>query len=383
MFSAACAGVAGALYAHFNQYASPETFSFSTSVLLVVMVALGGWGHYWGPVLGAAVFTAVPELLHEFQDAELLVFGIGMVARAAVSSGRPGRPPQRWRKLLLATKRGTQRRAARSRPMSTMSAMSLMNALEVSGVSVVFGGLRAVDDLSFRVAEGSIKGSHRSERRGQDHAVQCHLRHHAAAAAARSCSAQRDVTALRRTRAPRSAWRAPSRTCRYSASMSVIENVMVGRHTRLRAGWSRGLLGLGHAREERATEALALEKLALLGLADRAGDPAGEPRLCRSQAAGDRARARRRTALLLLDEPMAGVPLAEQNRIVEVIRQVNASGVTIVLVEHNMRVVMSVCADILVMDHGRRLAEGDPAFVARHPDVVRAYLGGEFEPCLR
>ncbi len=79
MFSAACAGVAGALYAHFNQYASPETFSLSTSVLLVVMVALGGWGHYWGPVLGAAVFTVVPELLHKFQDAELLVFGIGMI----------------------------------------------------------------------------------------------------------------------------------------------------------------------------------------------------------------------------------------------------------------------------------------------------------------
>jgi branched-chain amino acid transport system permease protein len=79
MFSAACAGVAGALYAHFNQYASPETFSFSASVLLVVMVALGGWGHYWGPLFGAAVFTAVPELLRAFQDAELLVFGAGML----------------------------------------------------------------------------------------------------------------------------------------------------------------------------------------------------------------------------------------------------------------------------------------------------------------
>ena len=79
MFSAACAGAAGALYAHFNQYASPETFSFGTSVLLVVMVALGGWGHYWGPVLGAVIFTAVPELLRKFQDAELLVFGAGMI----------------------------------------------------------------------------------------------------------------------------------------------------------------------------------------------------------------------------------------------------------------------------------------------------------------
>lgn len=79
VFSAACAGVAGALYAHFNMYASPETFSFATSVLLVVMVALGGWGHYWGPVFGAAVFTAVPELLRNFHDAELLVFGAGMI----------------------------------------------------------------------------------------------------------------------------------------------------------------------------------------------------------------------------------------------------------------------------------------------------------------
>jgi branched-chain amino acid transport system permease protein len=79
MLSAAAAGVAGALYAHFNQYASPETFSFSASVLLVVMVALGGWGHYWGPLLGAAVYTGVPELLRRFQDAELLVFGLGML----------------------------------------------------------------------------------------------------------------------------------------------------------------------------------------------------------------------------------------------------------------------------------------------------------------
>jgi branched-chain amino acid transport system permease protein len=79
MASAAAAGVAGALYAHFNQYASPETFSFSASVLLVVMVALGGWGHYWGPLFGAALYTAVPELLRRFQDAELLVFGAGMV----------------------------------------------------------------------------------------------------------------------------------------------------------------------------------------------------------------------------------------------------------------------------------------------------------------
>lgn len=77
--SAAMAGLAGAMYAHFNQFASPETFGFFTSVLMVVMVALGGVGSLWGPVFGAAVLTVVPELLRRFQDAELLIFGICMI----------------------------------------------------------------------------------------------------------------------------------------------------------------------------------------------------------------------------------------------------------------------------------------------------------------
>jgi branched-chain amino acid transport system permease protein len=105
MFSAACAGVAGALYAHFNHYASPETFSFSASVLLAVMVALGGWGRYWGPLLGAAVFTVVPELLRAFQDAELLVFGFGMLIVLLFLPGGLAGIGQRLR-ALVAGRRG-------------------------------------------------------------------------------------------------------------------------------------------------------------------------------------------------------------------------------------------------------------------------------------
>lgn len=77
--SAGLAGLAGAMYAHFNLFASPETFGFFASVLLVVMVALGGTGSYWGPMYGAAILTAVPELLRQFQDVELLVFGVCMI----------------------------------------------------------------------------------------------------------------------------------------------------------------------------------------------------------------------------------------------------------------------------------------------------------------
>lgn len=76
---AAIAGLAGALYAHQNYFVSPDTFTFSTSVLLLVMVAIGGFGSYWGPVYGALLFTALPELLRSFHDVELLIFGAAMI----------------------------------------------------------------------------------------------------------------------------------------------------------------------------------------------------------------------------------------------------------------------------------------------------------------
>lgn len=77
--SAALAGLAGSLHVHQNNYASPETFSFFTSVLLLVMAAVGGFGRYWGGFLGALLFTALPELMRGMHDAELLVFGVAMI----------------------------------------------------------------------------------------------------------------------------------------------------------------------------------------------------------------------------------------------------------------------------------------------------------------
>ena len=79
VISAAMAGIAGSLYVHVNQYASPETFGISGSILLIVMVALGGAGTYWGPLSGAIIFTIVPQLLLDYEDAELMLFGLGML----------------------------------------------------------------------------------------------------------------------------------------------------------------------------------------------------------------------------------------------------------------------------------------------------------------
>lgn len=79
VLTAGMAGIAGSLYVHINQYASPETFSVSNSILLVVMVAIGGSGSYWGPLAGALIYTALPQLLLDYEDAELMLFGLGML----------------------------------------------------------------------------------------------------------------------------------------------------------------------------------------------------------------------------------------------------------------------------------------------------------------
>jgi branched-chain amino acid transport system permease protein len=87
VLSAAMAGLAGSLYVHVNQYASPETFGISGSILLIVMVAIGGSGTFWGPLLGALIYTAVPQLLLDYEDAELMLFGLGMLLVLIVFPG--------------------------------------------------------------------------------------------------------------------------------------------------------------------------------------------------------------------------------------------------------------------------------------------------------
>jgi branched-chain amino acid transport system permease protein len=110
VLSAAMAGIAGSLYVHINQYASPETFSISNSILLVVMVAIGGSGTFWGPILGALVYTAVPQLLLDYEDAELMLFGLAMLVVLIVFPGGLAGIPAALRTASRTTLRNWRRR---------------------------------------------------------------------------------------------------------------------------------------------------------------------------------------------------------------------------------------------------------------------------------
>ncbi len=167
---------------------------------------------------------------------------------------------------------------------------------------------------------------------------------------------------------------------RLFGELSVLENVMIGRHVRTKTGFLGALFpGGATAREERATRDRARELLAFVRL------DAARSQTARSLPYGDQRRVEIARALaaeprlLLLDEPAAGMNPAETDALVVLLRRIRELGTTLLLIEHDMNLVMTVSDRITVLNFGQHIAEGGPAEVARNPDVITAYLGGTLD----
>jgi len=247
--------------------------------------------------------------------------------------------------------------------------------LEVRGVTRMFAGLAAVQDLSFAVAPSAIKAVIGPNGAGKTTLLNL-LSGFIEPTAGEIRLEDKRIDALpAHARVVRGLART-FQNLQVFGRMTALENVMVGRHVRSRAGFVAGMMRTpASRRESEAARDAAMKALALVGLERRAGTEAtdlsfGELKLlelARALASEPR--------LLLLDEPAAGLALAETDRMAGVIRGINAEGVTVVLVEHNMRLVMSISHDILVLNFGRRIAEGAPEAVRTEPAVIEAYLG--------
>jgi len=379
VLAAALAATSGWLFAHFQRTVNPTPFSVTKGIEYLFMAVLGGVGHVWGAFLGSAVVRLVedqlqvllPKLIGTSGNFETIVFGVVLVVVLKYAPDGLWTFVGRW---FPAGRRVRDWQDAPPLPVRTKPTAGEL-LMDVQAVRKEFGGLVAVNDVSFGIQAGEIMGLIGPNGAGKSttfNLVTGVLSLTRGAVLFRG----RSIGGMSSRQIARQGISRTFQHVKMIPEMTVLENVALGGYLRTHAGPIRAMLRLDRA-EEKQLLAEAERQLARIGMAEQMHELAGNLALG-PQRLMEIARALcTDPALLLLDEPAAGLRHKEKQALADVLRQLKAEGMTILLVEHDMDFVMGLTDRIVVMEFGTKLIEGTPAEVQASPVVRAAYLGTE------
>jgi branched-chain amino acid transport system permease protein len=379
VFAAVLAAISGWLYAHLQRVVNPTPFGFEASIEYLLMAVVGGVGSVWGALLGAGIITilkdqlqdVLPRLVGVSGNAETIAFGIILVLilQAAkeglwphisgrFASGPPSRPALR-RDLASLSRRPMPPRGER--------------LLEVTSLRKSFGGLTAVNDVSFEVNAGEIVGLIGPNGAGKSTTFNM-ITGVSAPSGGDIRFRGHTLVGLPTRRIARDGIARTFQHLKLVPRMSVIENVAIGAHLRGRCGVVRGILRMDRAEEARIFEE-ARRQLERVGLGGHLDRPISSLALGQRRIVEIARALCLDPVLLLLDEPAAGLRHLEKQALDKLLRQLRGDGMAILLVEHDMDFVMGITDRLVVMDFGAKIAEDIPERVRVDAAVVRAYLG--------
>ncbi len=390
-------GLAGSFYAHFFQFLGPEILAFDLTIAIVVMVVAGGRATLMGPVLGAIVFTVLPEVLRVVQVWRMAIFGLLLMLMMLFM------PDGIWPALQLLAQRCFERVTGRRTPAVVPSSLGSpsgsfaadssrppvparvehgvaptdrsQTVLTVERLCVHFGGVQAVHMVDFDVKAGEILSIIGPNGAGKTTILNAITR--VGPITAGEISHQDAL--LNGLRSYEVARHGIGRTFQHTSlfpDVSTRQNLVLAHNglepESLHFNLLRTDASIQAAQDAEVAADRILERTRLVpyGASLARSLPYGHQRVLELGIA-----LAARPSLLLLDEPAAGLNPAEVNDLMALIQQVRHEGVTVVLVEHDMKLVMSVSDRIVVLDHGRKIAEGRPEEIRTNQRVVEAYLG--------